>query len=209
MTNSQIMRYCVLHLPSRWRRIHQANPLWLFFWFRKETLPVATWALTDSTEHGCLLVSVETSRHPFKAFQAASQIGCAWIVVVTCPATKHYDRLRKECNAGLSAMDRSVFIATILICLARTHSIFMEQILNLVPTYSSLPFQTAWRGTTCEWQRHTSVDLSYRQLMQNDTCLAGQTGIVLHQGEQPSVFPRRVRLRLCLVLSKPAQPGQY
>ena len=94
--------------------MHQADSDGLFF--RSEEKP---WALVDSTE---------MSRDVCKAFQRASRMRRAWIVLATCPVTKRYDRLRKEIHAGVFVMDyftreesralRSVFIGSILFCLA-------------------------------------------------------------------------------------------
>src|SRR6267154_3031629 len=60
-------------------------------------------------------------------------MGRAWFVLPTSPATKRYDSLRKECFPGVVVMDcftreesralRSVFIASILFCLAYSLSI--------------------------------------------------------------------------------------
>ena len=60
-------------------------------------------------------------------------MNCAQFVLATSPATNRYDRLCKECLAGVFVMDcftreesralRSVFIASILFCLAYSLSI--------------------------------------------------------------------------------------
>lgn len=73
-------------------------------------------------------VYTETSKYPCNTLQAASRMRRAWIAQATARATSRYDRLPKECNAGLFVMDcstrdssralRSVFIASILLCLA-------------------------------------------------------------------------------------------
>ncbi|KAI0283051.1 hypothetical protein BGY98DRAFT_952734 [Russula aff. rugulosa BPL654] len=55
-----------------------------------------TWALSDSSD---------TNQSPCNAFQAGSLKGRAWLVHATSPATKRYDRLRKECDLGLFIMD--------------------------------------------------------------------------------------------------------
>ena len=99
--------------------MHEADSDGLFF--RSEE---KLWALVDSSE---------TNSHVCRAFQRASQMGRAWLVLATSPARKRYDRLRKECSVGVFVMDyftreesralRSVFITTILLCLAYSLSI--------------------------------------------------------------------------------------
>jgi hypothetical protein len=99
--------------------MYQADSDGLFF--DSEEKP---WALMDSTK---------TSRHVCRAFQRASRMGRAWIVLATSLATKRYDRFCKESDAGVFVMDyltreesralRWVFIVTILFCLAYSLSI--------------------------------------------------------------------------------------
>lgn len=102
-------------------------------------------------------------------------MGRAWVVLATSSATKHYNRFRKECNAGLFVMDcftreesrapRSVFITTILFCLAYFHSIihgidsehFIEYFKKWGPSARTC-LSLAW-GTTTEEELENNVSM--------------------------------------------------
>jgi hypothetical protein len=71
--------------------MHRNNSLGMFFHPEEKT-----WALSDSTE---------TNKTLCNAFQSDSQMGRAWIVLATSPASKHYDRLCKEYNLGVFIMN--------------------------------------------------------------------------------------------------------
>ena len=153
--------------------MHRVNSLGLFF--RSEERP---WVLSDSSE---------TNRYPCNPFQAASRMGHAWIVQATSPATTRYDRLRKECNAGLFVMNcftreesralRSVFTASILFCLAYSHSIihgldverFVENYDMWGPSGRTC-LRLAW-GTMSEKELEYKVDMIAKKFAEHPTAI--------------------------------------
>jgi hypothetical protein len=153
--------------------MHRVNSLGLFF--RPEE---RLWMLSDSDE---------TNRYPCDAFQAASRKGRAWIVQATSPATTRYDRLGKECNAGLFVMNcltreesralRSVFIISNLFCLAYSHSIihgldaerFVENYDKWGPSGRTC-LKLAW-GTIAEKELEYKVDMVAKKFAEHPTAI--------------------------------------